>query len=106
MIATKRILIYLALLPFSFLLFALGWLFIGPSCLYHCWDDAPPFVISWCPPFIHPWANSADGKLRDYYLAPEWFVYLVWFLFIAGIFLLPALLVWRLARNADAHETA
>ena len=106
MIATKRILTYLGLLPFSFLVFALGWLFVGPRCLYHCWDDAPPFVISWWPPFIHQWANSTDGKLRDYYLVPEWLVYLVWLLFIAGIFLLPALFVWRLARNADAHETA
>jgi hypothetical protein len=26
--------------------------------LYDCWDDAPPFAISWTPPFIHPWANS------------------------------------------------
>ena len=39
MIATKRILTYLAVIPFSFLLFALGWLLIGPSCLYHCWDE-------------------------------------------------------------------
>ena len=62
MIPTKRILVYLALLPFSFLLFALGWMFVAPSCLYHCWDDAPPFVISWYPPFIHPWADSTDGK--------------------------------------------
>jgi hypothetical protein len=106
MVATKRILIYLGLLPFSFLFFALGWLFIAPSSLYHCWDDAPPFVISWYPPFIHPWADSTDGKLRDYYLVPEWVVYLVWLSFIAGVFLLPALVVWRAMRRRDTHGTA
>jgi len=106
MVATKRIQIYLAMLPFSFLLFALGWLLVAPSHLYHCWDDAPPFVISWYPPFIHAWADSADGKLRDYYLVPEWVVYLVWLLFIAGIVVVPALVVWRLARNGDTYETA
>ncbi len=106
MIATKRILIYFALLPFSLLLFAIGWLVIGPSCLYHCWDDAPPFVISWCPPFIHAWANSSDRNLRDYYVAPEWIVYLVWLSFIAGILLFPTLVAWRTPRNAAAHETA
>ena len=104
--ATKRILSYLALLPFSFFLFALGWLVIAPTHLYHCWDDCPPFVISWCPPFIHPWANSMDGNLRDYYLAPEWLVYLVWLSFIAGIFLLPAFVAWRLGRKGDTDETA
>jgi hypothetical protein len=104
--ASKRILVYLAILPFSFLLFALGWFFIAPSCLYHCWDDAPPFVISWYPPFIHPSAASTDGKPRDYYLAPEWLVYLVWVLFIVGVFVAPALVVWRVARKGDAHETA
>jgi hypothetical protein len=102
---TKRISYYLALLPFSFLLFALGWLLIAPTHLYHCWDDCPPFAISWCPPFIHPWANSTDGNLRDYYLAPEWLVYSVWLSCIAGIFLLPALVVWLLTRKGDVDET-
>ncbi|HEV2207362.1 MAG TPA: hypothetical protein VG167_01200 [Verrucomicrobiae bacterium] len=97
--ATRCILLYLALCPFSFLLFAIAWLVVAPNYLYHCWDDAPPFVISWFPPFIHPWANSADGNLRDYYLAPEWVVYLVWLTFIAGIFVLPALVTWRRLRN-------
>lgn len=98
--------IYLALCPFSLLLFATAWLFIAPNYLYHCWDDAPPILTSWFPPFIHPRANSTDGKLRDYYLAPEWCVYLVWLLFIAGIFLVPALVVWRRKRKLNEHEAA
>jgi len=92
---SKRILHYVAVLPVSFLVFATAWLFIAPTTLYHCWDEAPPFLISWTPPFIHPESNSLDGTLRDYYRAPEWIVYLVWFTFIAGVFVLPALLVWR-----------
>jgi len=99
MLALKRILIFVALLPVSFLFFAAAWLRIAPTYLYHCWDDCPPFVISWCPPFIHPWANSTDGKLRDYYLAPEWLVYAVWIAFIVGTLLLPAVFVWRAVRR-------
>ena len=77
---------------------------VAPGHLYYCWDDIPPFGISWHPPFIHPWANSADGKLRDYYIAPEWIVYLVWFLFITGAFLLPALYALRHMRRGRVHE--
>ena len=68
----KRIYLFAALLPVSFLLFAMAWLIIAPEHLYHCWDDAPPFLISWAPPFIHPWANSINGNLSDYFIAPEW----------------------------------
>jgi hypothetical protein len=99
MVFSKRILVFLALLPFSFLLFAIAWLLLAPEHLYHCWDDAPPFVISWCPPFIHPWADSADGNLRDYFIWPAWSVYLVWFSFVAGIFFLPALSAWRFVKR-------
>jgi hypothetical protein len=59
---SKRILIYLALLPVSFLGFAVIWAVFAPLFLYHCWDDAPPFAVSWNPPFIHPWADSLDGR--------------------------------------------
>jgi hypothetical protein len=99
MSTTKRILVYVAGLPVSFLLFATAWPFIAPRMLYHCWDDAPP----WMPPFIHPESNSLDGVLRDYYRAPEWVVYTVWFAFIAGVFVLPVLLVWRRSRTGVAH---
>ena len=44
----RRILVFLGLLPFSFLIFAVAWLFLAPERLYHCWDDAPPFLISYC----------------------------------------------------------
>ncbi len=104
--ATTKILAYLALCPFSFLLFAVVWLIVGPTLLYHCWDDAWPFVISWVPPFIHPWANSADGNLRDYYFVARWLVYLVWCSLIVGVLLLPALIVWRVARKGCDREHA
>src|SRR5689334_22617668 len=92
----RRMLVFLALLPFSFLFFAVGWLFVAPEHLYHCRDDVWPFLISWRPPFIHPWANLADDILRDYFVWPEWSVYLVWFSFVGGVFLVPAFGAWRL----------
>ena len=95
MSTSKRVVLYLAALPGSFLFFAIAWMLIAPTALYYCWDDARPFGISWVPPFIHPWGGSLDGKLRDYYRAPEWVVYAVWFAFVAAVFVLPALLVSR-----------
>src|SRR5262249_32443011 len=70
----------------------------APRALYYCWDDAPPFLISWAPPFIHP--ESFDGILRDYYRAPEWVVYTLWLAFISGVVVLPALFVWRVSRRS------
>jgi hypothetical protein len=86
---------YLFALLLSFPLFAVTWAFAAPGHLYYCWDDAPPFMVSWYPPFIHPWANSSDGNLVDMYLVPGWLVYLAWFFFVAGAFLLPAIYAWR-----------
>jgi hypothetical protein len=99
MLLEKRILTFFAVLPFSFLLFAVAWALIAPEHLYHCWDDAPPFLISWCPPFIHPWANSTDGNLRDYFIWPGWAVYALWLAFLAAIFLIPAFVAWRVRRK-------
>ena len=96
----KRILVYVVTLPFSILLVAVAWLFLAPERLYHCWDDAPPFLISWYPPFIHPESNSLDGNLRDYYLWPEWTVYCIWFSFVGLAFLLPAFVAWQFGRAA------
>lgn len=93
---------YLFALLFSFPLFAITWALFAPGHLYYCWDDA----ISWRPPFIHTWANSADGKLVDRYIAPAWVVYLVWFAFIAGVFLLPVVFAWRRERRIGAHDIA
>jgi len=97
---------YLFWLPFSFAFFAVDWAFIAPGHLYYCWDDGPPFMVSWYPPFIHPWANSADGTLIDRYLVPGWLVYLVWLSFVAGAFLLPAILAWRRGSRRGALVTA
>ena len=104
MILEKRLSFYLALLPFSFLFFTVAWMFIAPEHLYYCWDDVPPFLISWCPPFIHPWANSLDGNLRDYYIWPEWAVYAAWYGFLTGIFLFPALLTWLFVRRGESDS--
>ena len=97
---------YLFALLFSFPLFAITWALVAPGHLYYCWDDAPPFLISWYPPFIHTWANSTDGKLIDKYLVPGWVVYLVWFSFLACAFLLPAIFAWRRGRRRGVHEPA
>lgn len=107
MTVRNRILAYLALLLPSFLLVACLWAAIAPDHLYHCWDDAPPFVISWFPPFIHPWANSPEGNLRDYYIWPGWSVYTIWVLLIAIAFSLPAVLICRKDRRRRLEtETA
>ena len=105
---TERISVadYLFALPFSFGLFAIAWALLAPGRLYYCWDDAPPFLVSWYPPFIHLWANSTDGKLIDKYLVPGFVVYLVWFSFLAGAFLLPAIFAWRRGGRRGAHYAA
>lgn len=90
MLTYRRILFFVGALPFSILLFGVAWTFIAPEHLYHCWDDAPPFMVSWLPPFIHSWANSTDGKLSDFFIWPAWSVYLVWIGFVAGTLLIPA----------------
>jgi len=90
MLTFRRILFYVAALPFTLLVFGGAWALIAPEHLYHCWDDAPPFMVSWYPPFIHPWANSVEGNLRDYFVWPAWSVYLIWSVFAAGTFLVPA----------------
>lgn len=96
----KRTLLYLAVTPFSLLGFAVIWACIAPVYLYHCYDDFWPFVISWYPPFIHPWANTPDGNLRDYYLVPGWVVYLAWLGCIAGALLTPVFFSWWALRKS------
>lgn len=105
----KLILIYLALLPGSFIGFATAWALLAPSFLYYCWDDAPPFLIAWYPPFIHPWVDSLDGKLHDFYRVPEGLVYTVWLTFVAGVLTVPAVVVWRFVSRGGAspdHQSA
>jgi hypothetical protein len=103
MTSPERVQAYLLSLPLSFLVFASAWAMIAPNYLYHCWDDVPLFGVSWHPPFIHPWANSADGQLFDYYRVPEPLVYGVWLLFIAGVFVAPA---WVARSVTEDCETA
>jgi hypothetical protein len=97
---------YLFALPFSFGLFAIAWALLAPGHLYYCWDDAAPFLVSWYPPFIHPWANSTDGNLVDRYIAPVWVVYVVWLSFVAGAFVLPAVFAWRGGRQKRGYGIA
>ena len=97
----KRIFIYLATLPLSVLAVAVIWGSLAPKRLYYCWDEVPPLMISWYPPFIHPKAHSLEGRLQDYYVWPEWAVYGVWFLLVAFAFLLPAWIARKIGRT---HE--
>ncbi len=70
------------------------WIKAAPGRMYYCWDEVPPIVISWFPPFIHPEANSLDGALVDHYIWPGWAVHLCWGGLAVIMLLLPAAAVW------------
>jgi hypothetical protein len=74
---------YLALLVPSFLIIAPAWSIIAQGRLYYCSDWMP--VIGFFPPFIH------GSQVGDYFIAPEWVVYLVWVIAVIIILLLPLL---------------
>ncbi|MEO5803806.1 MAG: hypothetical protein ABIR24_09765 [Verrucomicrobiota bacterium] len=98
MTTAKRLLAYTVFLLPSLFLMGIIWALVAPEHLYHCWDDAPPFMVSWFPPFIHRQANSVDGILLDYYIWPKYAVYSIWFLFVVTGFLLPVLSIIRISR--------
>ena len=84
---------YVFMLPFSLLLTAVIWSEKVSGVLYLCTDDVP--IFDFIPPFVHPGTG-------DVYYVPEWHVYLVWFLLLAGAFLAPALVIgglWFLWRK-------
>lgn len=76
---------YLLLLIPSFLIVTFAWSFFVNGKLYYCSDPFP--IVDFIPPFVH------KSVLGDYYIAPEWVVYLVWFFALVTIFLLPLLFV-------------
>ncbi|MGA2557748.1 MAG: hypothetical protein ABSG04_15880 [Verrucomicrobiota bacterium] len=90
---------YLLLLPFSLLLAADVWAEKVSGVLYLCTDSMG--IFDFIPPLVH-----ASGG--DIYYVPAWRVYLVWYLLLAGAFLLPALAIgalcwlWRKDNKAGA----
>jgi len=80
---------YVFMLPFSLLLAAVIWAEKVSGVLYLCTDSVG--VFDFILPFVH-----SGGHTGDVYFVPEWRVYLVWFLLLAGAFLAPALLIGAL----------
>jgi hypothetical protein len=74
---------YLSLLVPSGLFFAIVWAWLAPNRFYHCADPVP--LQSFIPPFLHEHA----GRPMDTYIAPEYSVYIVWFVMVIASFALP-----------------
>lgn len=87
-----RFLTYIALLPPSFLTFALLWHLLVEDVLYYCSDSAP--VLDFLPPFVH----EPLAMTRDHFIAPPIIVYVVWGVFLISMFLLPAIAIWSKKR--------
>lgn len=94
---------YVVLLIISLFLAAVFWSCIAPDELYHLYYDAP--LITFIPPFSRAWADPTHGQLRDYFIWSPWIVYLLWFVFVAVAFALPALAVWGLRRHGKLSVT-
>ena len=91
--AAYAICAYVFMLPFSFLLAAIIWAEKVSGVLYLCTDSVG--IFDFIPPFVHPGTG-------DVYYVPEWRVYSVWFLLLAGAILTPAFAIgglWILWRN-------
>ena len=89
---------YVLLLPLSLLFAALIWAKKVSGTLYLCTDSIG--VFDFVPPFVHPEAG-------DVYYVPAWRIWLIWYVLLAGAFLLPALIIWflrRLCRKEEQHE--
>ena len=78
---------YLFLLPFSLLFAAVIWANKVSGVLY------PARTVSAFSTSFHP---SCIPSRRDVYYVPVWRVYLTWYALLAGVILLPALLIWFL----------
>ncbi len=66
------------------------WYFIVNGNLYYCSDKTP--VIDFIPPFVH------KESVSDYYIASESTVYIIWFICVAIVAILPAFLT-KLIKN-------
>jgi len=82
----------LVLLLSSFLAIALLWHILIEDVLYYCSDNAP--VLDFFPPFVH----ELLAVTGDRFIAPSIVVYIVWGVFLIGMFLVPAVSVWSKRR--------
>jgi hypothetical protein len=92
-------LVYIGLLLPSCVVFVTVWQWCVVDVLFHCWDSVP--ILDFLPPFAHPNA-LLDGKQVDFYYVPEFLVYLLWIVFLAGILFLPALVI-RICLRDENH---
>lgn len=79
---------YVGFLIPSFLFVSMLWHLLVEDVLYYCADRAP--LLDFFPPFTH-------GR-EDHYVASPMVVKLLWYLFVAGLLLLPAGVIWSRRR--------
>ena len=75
---------YLLLLPLSLICAAYIWTEKVSGVLYVCTDSLG--IFDFMPPFVHPMTD-------DLWKVPVWHVYLLWYVMLAGVLLLPALIM-------------
>jgi hypothetical protein len=85
---TNKKVAYLMLLIPSFLIVSLAWTLFVDGTLYYCSDRFP--IGDFIPPFVHGRYGN-HSTYGDYFIAPEWVVYLVWVIAVIIILLLPLL---------------
>ena len=78
---------YIFMLPFSLLQASIIWAEKVSGVLYLSTDSLG--IFDFIPPFVDPGTG-------DVYYAPEWRVYLAWFLLLIGAFLAPAAIIGAL----------
>jgi uncharacterized membrane protein len=88
---------YILLLPLSLLSAAVIWAKKVSGVFYICTDSLG--IFDFIPPFVH----SVGG---DVYKVPAWRVWLTWYAMLAGVFLLPALVIWLLRLLVGKEDTA
>lgn len=72
--------------------------FLISASLWH-WQMAGAYFVShkalledFLPPFVH---SGEDG---NFYIKPLQIIYIIWFIYLTAMFLLPAILTWLLVR--------
>jgi hypothetical protein len=74
-------------------LFAIVWSWLAPNRFYHCADPVP--IHSFIPPFLHDHA----GKYADTFIAPEFAVYITWFVFVLTSLVLPLAITFLIIQS-------
>ena len=95
-----RFFLYLALVVPSLVGAALIWDRVAVDRLFYCSDSCGP--IDFIPPFVH----SFPG---DHYIAPAWFVWLLWAALLSVALSLPAVAIktslWLYLQAKDKQES-